>query len=185
MSTSQSNPSNATVLTQVQALIAGIQKHFPNGSFTFGNTAYTTATLSQALQSLANAYSDLNAAHARVKEAGLTLTTMQTQMEPLMRNCKRFIQSAFGTAPQTLADFGMQPTKARTPLTVEQKAVAAAKLRATRKARGTTSPKQKAAVKGDVTSVIITPVTQPAASSLTATPAVGASTTSAPSGASK
>ena len=185
MSTSQSNPSNATVLTQVQALIAGIQKQFPNGSFTFGNTAYTTATLTQAFQSLANAYSDLNAAHARVKDAGLTLTTMQTQVGPLVRNCKHFIQSAFGTSPQTLADFGMQPTKARTPLTVEQKVVAVAKLRATRKARGTTSPKQKLAVKGNVTSVVITPVTQPAASSPTATPTVGASTASAPSGASK
>jgi hypothetical protein len=185
MSTSQSNPSNATVLTQVQALIAGIQKQFPNGSFTFGNTAYTTATLTQAFQSLANAYSDLNAAHARVKDAGLTLTTMQTQVGPLVRNCKHFIQSAFGTSPQTLADFGMQPTKARTPLTVEQRAAAVAKLRATRKARGTTSPKQKLAVKGDVTSVTITPVKQPTVFSQPATPAGVASAVSASSGPTK
>src|SRR5258708_23778363 len=105
MSTSKSNPSNATVLTQLQARIAGIEKHFPNGSFTLGNTAYTTATLTQALQSLANAYSDLNAAHARVKDARLTLTAMQTKVGPLTRDSNRFILPPFATAPQTLAAF--------------------------------------------------------------------------------
>ena len=179
MSTSQSHPSNATVLTQMQAIIAGIEKHFPNGTFTLGNTAYTTATLTQALQGLANALSDLSAAHAHVKQAGLTLTEMQTKVGPLVRNCKSFILAAFGTSPLTLADFGMLPTKARTPLTTEQKAGAVAKSRATRKARGTMGPKKRLTVKGDVTSVTITPVTSPAATSPSATPAAPASTTSA------
>jgi len=183
--TNQSNPSNATVLTQVQALMAGIEKHFPNGTFTLGNTAYTTATLIQALQSLANALSELTAAHARVTEAVMTLTKVQTQVGPLMRDSRRFIQAAFNTAPQTLADFGMQPPKVRTPRTAEQKAAAVAKLRATRAARGTTSKKQKLAVKGDVTSVTITPVKQPASAPQPATPAGGAPTVSAPSGPTK
>jgi hypothetical protein len=180
---STSKPSHTTILTQVQALIAGTEKHYPNGTFTFGNTAYTTATLTQALESLENAFSDLNAAHASVKNAGLTLTAMQTKVGPLLRDYKRFVLSAFSTAPQTLADFGMQPPKARTPLTSEQQTAAVAKLRATRKARGTTSKKQKLGVKGDVTSVTITAVTAPTASS---PPAVTASTTPAPtSGAAK
>jgi hypothetical protein len=156
-----SNPNKAAALAQVQALIAGIEQHFPNGSFTFGNTAYTTATLTQSLQALANAISDATAAHTRVKDAVLTLTATQTKVGPLIRDCKRFVLAAFSTAPQTLADFGMRVPKTRTPLTIEQRAAATAKMRSTRKARGTTSRKQKLGVKGDVTSVIITPVTEP------------------------
>jgi hypothetical protein len=71
-----------------------------------------------------------------------------------------------------LADFGLQPPKARKPLTNEQRAAAVAKLRATRAARGTTSKKQKLSVKGDVTGVQITPVrTAPAASTASIRPA--------------
>jgi hypothetical protein len=153
MSTSTPKPTKAAVLAQVQALMAGIEKHFPNGSFTFENTAYTTATLIQALQSLANAISDTNAARARDREAVLTLKGIATRMAPLLRDIKRFVLMTYSTSPQMLADFGVPPPKARTPLTSEQKAAATAKMRATRAARGTTSKKHKLAVKGDVTSV--------------------------------
>src|SRR5260370_42324395 len=54
-------------------------------------------------------------------------------------------------ATETLADYGLKPLKARATRTSEQKAKAAAKVRATRKARGTTSKKQKASVHGMVT----------------------------------
>jgi len=104
---------------------------------------------------------------------------------PLTRAFQSFVHVTFNNAPQQLADFGMQPPKVRTPLTVEQKAAAAAKMRATRSARGTTSRKQKLAVKGDVTSVTITPVKQPTVFSQPATPAGVASAVSASSGPTK
>ena len=44
MSTNTSK-SKAAALAHVQALIAGTQKHLPNGSFTLGNTTYTAASL--------------------------------------------------------------------------------------------------------------------------------------------
>jgi hypothetical protein len=87
-----------------------------------------------------------------------------------------YVRSAFGNSPDVLADFGLSPKKARTPLTVEQKAAAAAKRKATRQARGTRGPKAKLSVTGNVTGVIVTPVT--------ASPAVGsAETTSSASSA--
>ena len=49
MSRTTSN-TKAAALAHVQALIAGTQKHFPNGSFTLGNTTYTSASLVQVLQ---------------------------------------------------------------------------------------------------------------------------------------
>jgi len=62
---------------------------------------------------------------------------------------------------QTLADYGLKPPKAKTPQTSEQKAKAAAKLRATRIARGTTSKKQKAKIHGVVTATTGTPAAPP------------------------
>jgi hypothetical protein len=69
----------------------------------------------------------------------------------------------FAGAAQTLADFGLEPPKAPKPRTAEQLAAVKAKAKATRLARGTTSKKQKLAIRGNVTGVDIVPVTEPAA----------------------
>lgn len=182
MSTTTSKPNKATALAGVQALIAGTLKHFPNGQFTLGNTAYTTATLVQALQTLEHALVALNAAHISAKDAVLALHGVETNVAPLIRDYKRFVQSAFNNAPPQLADFGLQPPKAKKPLTSEQRAAATAKMKATRAARGTTSKKQKLAVKGTVTGVVVTPVHTPATASPSASPAGPAPTAPATAG---
>jgi hypothetical protein len=79
----------------------------------------------------------------------------------ILRAYRRFLVVTYGNATQTLADYGLSPAKARAPQSSEQKAAAAAKVRATRKARGTTSKKQKAAIKGTVTAPAVTPATAP------------------------
>ncbi|MGH7435747.1 MAG: hypothetical protein ACRENE_08735 [Polyangiaceae bacterium] len=169
-----SNKTAATSLADVQALIAGTQKHFPNGQFTFVNTAYTTATLVQALQSLADGLTALNVAHSSVKDGVAGLSALKAKLNPLVRAYVAYIRATFSDATTQLGDFGLQPPKVRQPLDTEKRAAATAKLRATRKARGTTSKKQKLAVKGDVTGVIVTPVTQPAPAATPASPATSA-----------
>jgi hypothetical protein len=133
----------AAALAQVLALIAGTQKHFPTGQFTIGNTAYTSASLVQVLQGLADTMTALNAAQAGAKDALATEQGAVTKVGPIVQAYKRLVLAAFASATQTLADFGIPVPKARTPLTTEQKAAAAAKGKATRTARGTTSKKQK------------------------------------------
>jgi hypothetical protein len=157
-------PSKATALTQLQAIMAGIEKHFPNGQFTLGKTAYTTQTLLQALRVLEGAHVALNAAHASVTDGVAKLQQAETSTGPLLRDVKRFVLSAYASSPQDLTDFGLQAPKARKPLTSEQRATATAKLRATRSARGTKGTKQKAALKGNVTGVTVTPITEPSPS---------------------
>jgi hypothetical protein len=138
-----------------------------NGQFTLGNTAYTTASLVQTLQGLADALTALDAAHGSVKDGVAAL------------------RATFSNATPQLGDFDLQAPKARQPLTTEKRVVATAKLKATRAARGTTSKKKKLAVKGDVTGVIVTPVTRPALASPPATPAGPAPTATASAAASK
>jgi hypothetical protein len=171
MSTNQLKPTKATALASVQAMVAGTLKHFPNGSFTFGNVTYTTATLVQELQALEHAIVAVNVAQANAKDAVTALRGIEATVGPLMRNYQRFLRAAFGTATAQLADFGMQPSKARKPLDSAARALATAKQKATRAARGTTSRKQKLAVRGDVTGVVVTPVTAPAHTPSPVTPA--------------
>jgi hypothetical protein len=174
MSNTTSSMTKAEALAQVQALIAGIQKHFPNGNFTLGNTAFTTASLVQLLQSLADAMTALNTAQKSAKDALTTKVGTETKVEPVLQALRKFVLAAFSNAAQTLADFGIQAPKAPTPLTVEQKVAAAAKARATRTVRGTTSTKKKLAISGNVTGVTITPSTTPASPSPTASNASSA-----------
>jgi hypothetical protein len=185
MSTITSVKTKATTLAHVQALIAGTQKHFPNGQFTLGNTAFTTASLVQTLQSLADALTALNAAHASVKDGVAALGTTETKVGPVIRAYTSFLRATFSNATAQLGDFGLQAPKARQPLPTEKRVVATAKLKATRIARGTTSKKQKLAVKGNVTGVTVTPVTTPAPSSPPATPAGPAPVATASSAAPK
>lgn len=84
-----------------------------------------------------------------------------------------FVKASFSKSPDVLADFGLNPKNVRTPLTVEEKTVAAAKRKATRAARHTMGTKQKKGVKGTVTGVVVTPITAaaPVATTGPSTPA--------------
>ena len=179
---STTSKTKAAALALVQALIAGTKKHFPAGSFTLGNAAFTTDSLVQELQGLADMMTKLDATEASAKDVRTGLQATAAKVDPVIRDYKRFLLSAYATNTQVLADFGMQAPKARTPLSSDKRAAATAKLRATRKARGTTSKKQKLAVKGGVTGVVVTPVNDhaapsptPTASSTSGTPAAASS----------
>jgi hypothetical protein len=158
MSSSTSN-TKAAALAHVQALIAGTQKHFPNGSFTLGTVTYTSASLIQVLTDLVSAMQARDVAATGAKDALAAKQATQAKVGPILRAYERLVLVTFAGATQTLADFGLAPPKARAPLNAQQLAARAAKAKATRIARGTTSKKQKLGVKGDVTGVIVTPVT--------------------------
>ena len=170
MSNTTSTKSQAQALAQLQALVSGLQKQLPNGSFTLVSTAYTTATLVQALQALIAALTAVGTAHAGVKAALTAWNAEDAKMGPVVLALRRTLQSMFVNAPDTLALFGLKPPKARAPRTAEQLAAAAAKAEATRKARGTLSKKAKSAIKGNVTGISIVPTTSESAPE--ATPSV-------------
>ena len=155
-------PSKASALASVRALMAGTQKHTPNGSLTFGNATYTAASLVQMFQSLADAMTAHDVATSKAKDVLLALREVAAKVNPVLRAYRRFLVATYGNATETLADYGIKPPKARVPRTSEQKASAVVRLRATRKARGTTSKKQKASIRGVVTAPATTTATPPA-----------------------
>jgi hypothetical protein len=169
-------------LAQVQAIIAGTTKHLPSGSFPIGGTTYTTASLIPVFQGLVNAMTAHDAAEAGAKDTLAAERAAQKQVGPILLAFKHLVLVQFANSAQTLADFGLTPPKARTPLTTEKRAARAAKAKATREARGTTSKKQKLAVKGNVTGVTVTPVTEPAATPPALPVSTASSAPAAPNG---
>jgi hypothetical protein len=101
----------------------------------------------------------------------------------VIREARDVLALMYKGVPDKLDLLDIPLPKPRKPRTSEQLAATAAKIRATREARGTTSKKQKAQIHGNVTGVTITPVTSgttvasaPAASASangSSTPSVG------------
>jgi hypothetical protein len=144
------------------SLIAGIGKHFPaTSSLAFGSASSTPAEVTQRLQTLINLRTDANNAKVTAKTKVALENAQAPALVGQMADLVSFVRTTFSKSPDVLADFGLAPKKASTPLTVNQKAAAAAKRASTRKARNTMGKVQKKAVIGDVVDVAVTPVVAP------------------------
>ena len=163
--TNNSKPGKKNSADRAEALSTGTTKHFPNASqtLTIGGEAYTVTQVNGNLGQIVSLRAASNDAKANAKAK---VGAEKAQLPPLllfMAAYVAFVKATFGNAPDVLADFGLVPRKARTPLTAEQKAAAKAKGKATREARGTRGPKAKQAITGNVVGVQVTPITAPAA----------------------
>ena len=138
-----------------QQLVAGIKKHLSNvSSLTFGGGTFTPAQVEASIQTLIDlrtAVEDAKAAtQAKLAAESAQAAPLRSQMTALVA----FVKATYGNAPDVLADFGLRPRKARTPLTIEQMAAAAARSAATRRVRHTMGSKQRAAVKGTIVTIV-------------------------------
>jgi hypothetical protein len=159
---------------RIRDLVAGTQKHTPNGSLTLGNVTYAAPALVQLLQGLADALDATDAARARWQDALKNATDARAKVGPLVADYQAWVSVTYAGAPSTLADYGVTPRKVRTPLTVDQQAAAVAKRTATRAARHTMGKVQKLKVKGNVVGIFVTPVkAEPVVAKTTATPTAG------------
>jgi hypothetical protein len=154
--------SKGQVVAFAKQLIAGADKHLAKATqVAFLGGSFTPDEIASKLQTLVNLRSDVNTARAATVAKLAAEATQAPALRTFMSAFASYLKVAYGTSPDVLADFGIAP-KARTPLTVEAKAVAAAKRAATRAARHTMGTKQKKGIKGDVTGIILTPVKAPA-----------------------
>jgi hypothetical protein len=153
------NTGKKTATDLAKTLIAGTQKRLANGGpLQFAGGTFTPTQIVDELSKLVTLRADVDAARAATTTK---VDAERAQLPALRAFMLGFVQALrvlFGTQADVMADFGLPPKKARTPLTVEQKAAAAAKRKATRTARGTKSAKAKKGIKGDVTGVVVTPV---------------------------
>jgi hypothetical protein len=148
-----------TVVALAEQLIAGTNRHLANVTqVMFASGSFTPAQVTAQLQALVNLRNDVNAAKATTKAKLAAEKADMPTLRIFMGAFVALVKAMYSKSPDVLADFGLHP-KARTPLTVEAKAAAAAKSKATRSARHTMGSRQKKGVKGAVTGIVVTPIT--------------------------
>jgi hypothetical protein len=165
---------------QYQALLTGLPKYCPTTTFVIGGTSYTTAQVVTLVTSILDVASAVAPAKAAAKAAVAAAEAKVAADGQIVKGVREIVALMFNNAPQTLASLDIQPRKSPQPLSAEARVAAAAKAEATRKARGTTGKKQKAAITGNVTGVTITPITGStvaAAAAGTSVPSAGAAAT--------
>jgi hypothetical protein len=139
-----------------------------------GSETITPAELTQRLQTLVTLRAAVNAAKATTKANLVTEASQTTPIVGLMTEFSAYLRVIYSKSPDVLADFGLKPRKPNTPLTVQAKAAAAAKRKATRAARHTMGKVQKQDVLGDVVGVTVTPVIAPKPVAASSAPAASA-----------
>ena len=148
-----SKQSKVTRQARINAAISGIQKHFLNQTaLTLGSVSYPPADLIKSFQADIAASNVATASRSQLATDVKAELDSHQKVDPLLRFLKSFVMGHFGdtqNAASTLADFGYTPHKPRST-NVDVKAAAAGKMRATRVARHTMGPKQKAKVKGTI-----------------------------------
>ena len=174
---------------QLQALITSIPIHCATTVFSVAGQTFTAPQAVAFLTTVLNAHTAVTAARVARTAAIQALEKSNTAEGAVAREIREAVELQFSNSTVTLNEFAIAPRKQPKPLTPEALAARAAKAKATRLARGTTSKKKKAQISGNVTGVTITPITEPAASAPAATapaapspatPATGGSAAAAP-----
>jgi hypothetical protein len=149
MTTATKKTSKTDELAKLRKAISGINKHLlAVATLLLAGQSITPAALVQLFQAYVDLAAAIDTARAKVQALLAQEKLMGVNVHLLLQALHAFIVAQYGNqAAEMLADFGFAPKKA-TQLTAEQKAAAAAKRTATRKARHTMGSKQKKDIHG-------------------------------------
>ncbi len=145
-----------------QKLIEGLNKYATTlPSLVIGGTSMTTKDIVAQVQPRIDKSNTALSARATWQAAVRASHQELDATATFIANLKQTLLAAFAGQVDVLADFGLSSRKLAV-LTPEARVAAIAKMRATRAARHTMGSQQKKGVVGNVTGVIVTPVTAPA-----------------------
>jgi hypothetical protein len=147
-----------TDVALARQLIAGFRLHMSTiSSLTVDGVSFTPAQIEAFLQELIDLRTAVDDAKSATKAKIVNEEAQAPALRSRMAALVAIVKGSFASSPDVLADFGLKPKKAATPLTIGQMADAAAKRAATRAARHTMGPKQKQRVKGTITTIVPPP----------------------------
>jgi hypothetical protein len=134
-----------------QQLIDGTQKFLAqNATLTFGSQTMTPADIVAVFQKRIQTGKAVVDAEATRSAAVKADRDERAQTTKVVNAFRRYVLATFTESPDTLATFGLKARKVG-KATVEVKAEAVTKSKATREARGTKGSRQKQAIHGTVT----------------------------------
>jgi hypothetical protein len=176
---STDNRATRVRLASDQQFVAALKTHFGSADATFtldGKPTKVTDILAL-LQQRIDATNAVTSLKAQYHAAVLTENNLLSSTASTLAAFKSAVLSSVGTSsPTVLADFGLAPKKPPRPLTTEERAAAQAKAKATRAARHTMGPRQKA----KVTAAAVAPPSPAPSPSPTAQPTVAPQPTPTP-----
>ena len=140
-------------------LIAGlIASYQPDDTFLLAEGTFTRDELIAEFQKLVASAEATKASYQAWRADVQSEQAVIASVSPLRTSVKGVLAARWGKSSAKMTTFGFVPAKVGTR-TTETMAAAVAKAKATRKARGTKGSVQKLEVTGNVTGVVITPVT--------------------------
>ncbi|MGD0523904.1 MAG: hypothetical protein ABSE49_02100 [Polyangiaceae bacterium] len=151
--------SKVDLQTAYLSLIAGLLAFFqPGDTFALAAGIMTRDQLIALFQQFVAAAQATKNSNAAWRTDVQAERAMELTVAPIRTGLKSILQGKFGKSGTQLLQFGIAPLKV-VPKTTEVMTAAVAKSKATRAARGTKGSVQKKQITGNVTGVIITPVT--------------------------
>ncbi len=158
----KSKNNQSTQMADDQSLIDGFTKHAATLlTLLVGGSTVKTSDLVTVLAARIAAIKAAIAAKAALMAAVAAMRDQIAKTAALVSGARQALKVAFAGQVDLLGDFGLDPPKVRTPLTAEQKAQAAAKAVATRKANHPNAGAGKN--KSKVTPVAAAPAATPVA----------------------
>jgi hypothetical protein len=144
---------------QLEALVQNLTTSAPKTSFIVAEKTYPASQIVKLAESVLTARSNGAAAKGKWVDARNQAAQVEASNIPIVSAVRVMLVPMLSSNTSAMNDLAVAPRKKPTPLTPQDRLAATAKNRATRVARGTTGKKQKANVKGNVTGVVVTPVT--------------------------
>jgi hypothetical protein len=159
-------------------IVGAITKHL-TAPITLSGASYAPAALAQLFQGGIDVADATDAANEAWHAAVAKERTQTGELSLLQAALRSFEAATYGETSTVFTDFGFTPRKV-TPPTADTKAAAAKKRLATREARHTLGPRQKAKITGATTPAVNAPPAVAAPPVAPAAPGVTAALSSAP-----
>jgi hypothetical protein len=158
MSNNSLGKSVSASLVVEQKLVTELPTVLPDQSYVVGAVTMTRAEVVAQLDQHLGAEQQLASLKAQLREALTNIKGMRAQANKTVQTIKVTSGAVLGTTNPQFETLGFTPPKLRKTTTAAEKALAAARNVATREARGTKGPRQKAAIHGTVPAPVTSPV---------------------------
>jgi len=160
-------PTRHVALAELRGLQRGIEKNLATFTFLVAGKSYTGAEALAFVESYIASAQAVADARGQLVDALAAEERFQSLHAGTLKALRGMIALMYADQHVLLSEFAIAPKKPRAALTNDALLLRAAKAKATRAKRRTLGKRQRAAIKGEVTGVVITPVTSGTSSSAT------------------
>jgi hypothetical protein len=148
----------ASLIADLAKLADALETNMPNEPFGYASKTYAGPEVIAKVRGILAEALAVRDTRALLHDYIVTLAKSQRGMAEFLAGLRRNIRINYGNNLTKLAEFALEPVRKRGTPTGDEILLRVTKAKATRKKRRTMGKKQRKAIKGSVTGVVITPV---------------------------